>query len=124
ELCVLPHYLAACIYSSEPECANSGISSHVLPSSSRPAFFFLVPPHCLKKKGRPASRHWSRISNTQAGSMGRAPGPDSPPTITQSIPSRLSPGSGPRSGSSDRNLTIAPVPSQDVLLTFHLESGG
>jgi hypothetical protein len=32
---------------------GSGISSHVLPSSSRPVLFFLVPPHCLKKNGTP-----------------------------------------------------------------------
>ena len=32
---------------------GSGISSHVLPSSSRPVVFFLVPPHCLKKNGTP-----------------------------------------------------------------------
>ena len=34
-------------------------------------------PHCLNKKGTRASRHSSGISKTQAGSMGRAPGPDS-----------------------------------------------
>src|SRR6266545_2621551 len=34
---------------------TSGISSHVLPSSSRPVSFFLVPPHCLKKNGNSLS---------------------------------------------------------------------
>jgi len=29
----------------------TGISSHVLPSSVRPARFFCTPPHCLKKNG-------------------------------------------------------------------------
>jgi len=40
--------------------ARAGISFHVRPSSSRRDFFFLVPPHCLKKKGTPGSRHWTR----------------------------------------------------------------
>lgn len=34
-----------------------GTSSHGRPSSSRPAFFLFVPPHCLKKKGTRAFRH-------------------------------------------------------------------
>jgi hypothetical protein len=34
-----------------------GISSHILPSSVRPARFFCTPPHCLKKKGTMARRH-------------------------------------------------------------------
>ena len=45
-----------------------------------------TPPHCLKKNGTSATWHWSRISVTHSRSIGRAPGPDSPPTITQSIP--------------------------------------
>src|SRR5659263_774959 len=52
------------------------MSSQVLPSSSRPAFFFLTPPHCLKKKGTPAWAHWSLISVTHEGSMCLAPEPD------------------------------------------------
>src|SRR5262249_6414861 len=48
-----------------------------------PAFFLFLPPHCLKKNATPARWHWSRISVTQAGSIGRERGPDSPPTITQ-----------------------------------------
>ena len=65
---------------------GEGISSQIRPSSTRPAFFLFVPPHCLKKKATPARRHWSRMSVTHAGSMGRAPGPDSPPRMSQSIP--------------------------------------
>lgn len=34
-----------------------GSSSHVRPSSSRPAFFLSTPPHCLKKNGTPAATH-------------------------------------------------------------------
>ena len=34
-----------------------GIWSHARPSSSRPAAFLRVPPHCLKKKGTPAATH-------------------------------------------------------------------
>ena len=44
-----------------------------------------------------------------SGSIGRAPGPDSPPTMTQSIPSRSSLGIGPRSGSSETNFKCALV---------------
>ena len=40
--------------------------------------------------------HWSRISRTQSGFITRAPGPDSPPTMTQSIPSRFNAGNGPK----------------------------
>jgi len=63
----------------------------------------------LKKNGTPASAHWSRISRTQPASIARAFGPDSPPTITQSIPRKSRSGNGPSSGSSDRNFTCAPV---------------
>ena len=88
---------------------RAGISSHVRPSSSRPAFFLFVPPHCLKKNGTSACAHCSRRSVTQARSIGRDRGPDSPPTIAQSIPSRFSSGNGPSRGSSERNFTSAPV---------------
>jgi hypothetical protein len=37
----------------------------------------------LKKNVTRFAKHWSRISCTQAFSMGRAPGPLSSPTITQ-----------------------------------------
>ena len=52
----------------------------------RPLF---TPPHCLKKNGISAAMLWSRMSVTQPEAIGLAPGPDSPPTITQSIPFRL-----------------------------------
>jgi len=39
----------------------------------------------LKKNGTPAAWHWSRIDTTQDFSSGRAPGPLSPPAITQWI---------------------------------------
>jgi hypothetical protein len=45
-----------------PECyvcatPRLGIPSQVRRSRSRPVFFLLVPPHCLKKKGTFASLH-------------------------------------------------------------------
>ena len=40
-------------------------------------------PHCLKKKGTPAARHWSRSERNQSGCDGRARGPLSPPAMTQ-----------------------------------------
>jgi len=56
-----------------PRCAHRllghrdlGISSCRAPSSSRPCAFGVRPPHCLKKKATPASRHWSRIDRTQS----------------------------------------------------------
>ena len=87
---------------------SRGISLHVRPSSSRPPRFLFTPPHCLKKKATRAVLHWSRMSVTQSNCIGRAPGPDSPPTITQSIPLRFSFGDGPSNGSSDRNFTWVP----------------
>jgi hypothetical protein len=86
---------------------REGISSYVLPFSVRPFDFFILPPHCLKKKGTPAALHCLRIDCTHSSRIGLAPGPLSPPTITQSIPLRPI---GPRSSSSgsiDRNLTRA-----------------
>jgi hypothetical protein len=49
----------------------------------------------------------SRMSRTQSRFIGRNPGPDSPPAITQSMPDRSREGSEPRRGSSDRNLVQA-----------------
>src|SRR5262249_24574790 len=57
---------------------RGGNSSYVWPSSVRPAAFLFLPPHCLKKKGTPCSRHRSRMDRTQACSIGLAPGPLSP----------------------------------------------
>lgn len=77
----------------------AGNSSQVRPSSTRPAFRlprritqsgpsleFAGPyaPHCLNRNGTPAARHWSRKDRAHSGRIGRAPRPDSPPTITQS----------------------------------------
>ena len=88
---------------------DSGIWFHVLPSSVRPFFFLLTPPHCLKKNGTPAARHWSRMSVAHSACMGLAPGPDSPPTMTQSMPSKSISGMGPSSGSKDKNFIAAGV---------------
>ena len=77
------------------------------PSSSRPAFFLFVPPHCLKKNGTPARA--ALVADRRRPtprSIGRAPGPDSPPTITQSMPVEVErAAAGPSSGSSERNRT-------------------
>jgi hypothetical protein len=51
----------------------------------RPSFWFF-PPHCLKKNGTRARRHCSRMSTTHDGFIGRGLRPDSPPTMTQSMP--------------------------------------
>lgn len=81
--------------------------SWVRPSSSRPVSFFRTPPHCLKKKGTPESAHWSRIEATHSGFMSRAPGPLSPPTITQSMLLRSSVPRSSSSGSIERKRTAA-----------------
>lgn len=81
-----------------------GRSSQVLPSRRRPVRFFFTPPHCLKKNATPALAHWFLISTTHRSFIGLAPGPDSPPTMTQSIPRRLSEERGPSKGSNERNL--------------------
>ena len=44
----------------------------------------LVGAPLLEKKATPAAAHWSRSNRAQSGCMGRAPGPLSPPQITQS----------------------------------------
>jgi hypothetical protein len=80
----------------------------------------------LKKNGTSARKHWSRMSVTQTRSIGRAPGPDSPPTIAQLIPLKFRLCNGPSNGSSDKNLTTAPRPAQvidaeGVILVFHAE---
>ena len=87
--------------------ARRGISSCVEPWSSRPPALGVRPPHCLKKNGIPAAAHWSRRSISHASSTGRAPGPLSPPAISQSIPARSSSSRGPRSGSALTNRTAA-----------------
>jgi hypothetical protein len=103
------------VRSDESRCASgsgrcsTGVSFQVRVSRTRPARDLNTPPHCLKKKGTRARAQRSRISRTQAESIGRAPGPDSPPTITQSMPLRSSFLSDPSRGSRLKNLMRAPV---------------
>ena len=89
--------------------SGSGYSSHVRPSSRRPPAFGVRPPHCLKKKAVSASPPSPSARAPSASSIGRWPGPDSPPTISQSIPTRLKETSGPRSGSAEMKRTAAGV---------------
>ena len=96
----------------------AGTASQVRPSNNRPAFFLLTPPHCLKKKGTLAVSHCLLISFTHAFCMGLAPGPDSPPTITQPIPVRSRLPSDSRSGSIERNRTAAGTLCSDAILSF------
>jgi len=65
------HASAYAELTSSPRPLPNGYSLQVLPSSIRPAAFLFLPPHCLKKNGALASLHWSRISMTQPGSIGR-----------------------------------------------------
>ncbi len=53
--------------------------------------------------------HWSLTSLTQSASIERDFGPDSPPTITQSMPDRFSLPRDPSQGSSERNFVFAGV---------------
>ena len=95
---------------------RAGYSSYVRPCSNLPAFFFLTPPHCLKKNGTRDAAHWSRIAMTHSSHIGRAPGPLSPPTMDQLIPERSN---GPRSSSSgsiERNRTRAGADCKCLIL--------
>ena len=85
--------------------SNIGNSSYILPWSIRPAHAFLMPPHCLKENGILAARHCLRMDTTHSFSIGRAPGPLSPPTITQDIPLNSSRPRSSNNGSIDRNRT-------------------
>jgi three-Cys-motif partner protein len=85
----------------------AGNSSQVRSLIMRPARFLFRPPHCLKKKAVPASRHATWISCTHRGSIGRARGPLSPPTIAQSICLRLAFFTLLRSGSNDTKRMAA-----------------
>lgn len=60
-----------------------GIPFHSCPSRRRPPDFDVLPPTCLKKNGTAPRSHCSRIPRAQAGSIGRASEPLSPPAITQ-----------------------------------------
>ncbi len=62
-----------------------GNSFHWRPWRVHPASFLLTPPHCLKKNGILCFMQLSLIDVTQFSCIGRAPGPLSPPTITQLI---------------------------------------
>jgi hypothetical protein len=63
---------------------------------------------------------------TQAGSIGLASGPDSPPTITQSMPERLRAVNGPSRGSKDKNFTCARgakvVDTESVLVVLNADA--
>ena len=56
----------------------------------RPVFFLFTPPHCLKKNATPACGTGRGYRHPLRGAIGRAPGPDSPPTIAQSMPASQS----------------------------------
>lgn len=90
------------------------MSSHVRPSRTRPVIALLVPPHCLKKNFTPDLRQRSRIARAHSIFIGRAPGPDSPPTITQSSFDQGNRETGPIKGSTDKNLTFALVLASEV----------
>jgi hypothetical protein len=66
-------------------------------------------PHLFWRLSITCSWHRSRISRTQSGCISRAPGPDSPPTITQSTPRNSKLRSLPSKGSSERNFIRAPL---------------
>ncbi len=63
--------------------AGFGISSYVRPPRRRPVRSLRTPPHCLKKKGVFCLLPARNTSRTHSIFIGRACGPDSPPTITQ-----------------------------------------
>src|SRR5690606_25826036 len=81
---------------------RGGNSSQVRPLSTRPLRLFWTPPHCLKKNGTLAARHCFWIETTHSGCMGRAPGPLSPPTMTQSMSVSSISSRSSRRGSMDR----------------------
>src|ERR1700730_10365121 len=99
---------------------------HSFPSSSLPPVFGERPPHCLKKNATRAATHWFRISMTHSGFIGRARGPLSPPTMTQSMPSRHSLPTGAISGSTERKRTLAfdfcKCAIRDVACSFSTET--
>src|SRR5271166_1536635 len=66
-------------------CSKTGISNHCRPSRMFPAAFLCTPPHCLRKKGMWWYRHCLWRVFTQYFFIGLAPGPLSPPTISQSM---------------------------------------
>ena len=74
----------------------------------RPNLFLRTPPHCLKKNGTPASRHWSRIERTHRFSHRPAPCAALPADDHpgDAAPGRSSPESS-SSGSIERKRTAA-----------------
>ena len=95
---------------------EEGIASHVLPCKSLPFFFLALffpsaphPPHCLKKKAECCWSHWRLMFKIHSCLIGRAFGPDSPPTITQWIPSRFKEPRSSSRGSTDTNLIGAEI---------------
>ena len=89
-----------------------GICWTTLPSRSLPLACLerLTPsapyvPHCLKKKAVCCDCAWLRRLRTHCGCIGRANGPLSPPTISQSMPVKSILPRSSSSGSQLRNLT-------------------
>src|ERR1700756_1890163 len=66
-----------------------------------------TPPHCLKKNLVRCLRHARKISRTHSTSIGRAPHPDSPPTVTHWISVKSIPPREPIRGSHERNRRAA-----------------
>lgn len=91
------------------------MSSYVRPSNRRPCLPFCTPPHCLKKNRTPARSHCCLMRCTQPGRTGLAPGPLSPPTMTQCMPERLILPTFSSSGSILKNLTRAGVPRRSSM---------
>src|SRR6266850_3756525 len=87
----------------------NGNSSYVRPSRVRPVWCLRTPPHCLKKNGTHCFRHSRRMRTTHSRSIGRAWGPLSPPTITQSMEARSTVPRSASSGSIERNRIDAGV---------------
>jgi hypothetical protein len=81
------------------DLTGAGISSQVRSCRRRPPDLERRPPHCLKKNATPSAAQRSRSSSSHYSRTGRCFGPLSPPPMSQSMPSRSSPSSGPRSGS-------------------------
>ena len=83
---------------------------HLIPGASieDTASAFLVASAPLLEEERNAGNNaLVAKSSSPFGIHGARPGPDSPPTMTQCIPERSSASRGPRSGSSERDFTIA-----------------
>src|SRR5690554_1920394 len=111
--------------------ATVGIMSHTFPSNFLPFAFLLRSfpssphaPHCLKKKSTPTFSHWSRMDKAHSSFMGRAPWPDSPPTMTQWIPFNFNCPKFSRRGSTDKNRVFALIANKSGMrgLPYFLSS--